>query len=183
MSERPDCIRHWSEVEEPEEGRYSGDDEKMGFGAALARHFGLTRLGIHHVRLPTGRRTSFPHAESREEEFVYVLEGTPDVWLDGHLHHLKPGDSVGFPAGTGMSHTFINNSVQEAHLLVVGETARADNRIIYPKNPERKPLRNDWWDDAPERQLGAHDGMPDKVRAWKIAQEAAHEAAKEAGRD
>jgi uncharacterized cupin superfamily protein len=171
MTDRPDCIRHWREVEEHEEGHYQGDDEPMGFGAPLARHYGLTRLGIHHVRLPTGRRTSLPHAESTEEEFVYVLEGTPDVWLDGDLHRLAPGDSVGFPAGTGMSHTFINNCAQEAHLLVVGETARADNRILYPKNPERKPLRSDWWEDAPPRTMGSHDGLPDAIRTAKAARE------------
>ena len=63
--DRPSCIAHWAEVEKPEEGHYRGDDELMGFGAPLARHFGLTRLGIHHERLPPGRRTSFPHAETK----------------------------------------------------------------------------------------------------------------------
>jgi len=57
-----------------------------------AGNFALKALGIHHERLPPGRRTSYPHAESAEEEFVYVIEGTPDVWLDGTLHRLKPGD-------------------------------------------------------------------------------------------
>jgi uncharacterized cupin superfamily protein len=167
MSDRPDCIRHWSEVEEPAEGHYDGDDERMGYGAPLARHFGMTRLGIHHLRLPPGRRSSFPHAESTEEEFVYVLEGTPDVWLDGRLHRLAPGESVGFPAGRGIAHTFINNSQQEVHLLVAGETRRSDNRIVYPKNPEQKALREDWWEDAPVRPLGPHDGLPDAVRGRK----------------
>ncbi len=171
MSDRPDCIRHWRELEDTEEKHYQGDDEPMGFGAPLARHFGLSRLGIHHVRLPPGRRTSFPHAESTEEEFVYVLEGAPDVWLDGNLHRLAKGDSVGFPAGTGMAHTFINNSEQEAHLLVIGEAARDDNRIVYPRNMERRSLRSDWWTDAPARPMGDHDGMPDAVRAWKVVEE------------
>ena len=49
----------------------------------------LGRLGGPHPRAP-GRRTSYPHAESAEEEFVYVLEGHPDVWIDGTLHHLDP---------------------------------------------------------------------------------------------
>ncbi|MFB9951542.1 cupin domain-containing protein [Rhizobium puerariae] len=167
--DRPSCIRHWTEVEKPTETHYRGDDELMGFGAALGRHFGLTRLGIHHHRLPPGRRTSFPHAESLEEEFVHVIEGTPDVWLDGELHRLKPGDSVGFPAGTGLAHTFINNTQAEIRLLVVGETEKPENRIVYPRNLDMQPVRSDWWNDAPVRPLGAHDGMPDKVRAWKAA--------------
>ncbi len=115
--------------------------------------------------LPPGRRSSYPHAESHEEEFVYALEGTPDVWLDGTLYRLKPGDAVGFPPGTGQSHTFINNSDAEIRLLVVGQTPLPENRIIYPRNPERRPMRKDWWDDAPERPDGGHDGLPDEVRA------------------
>jgi uncharacterized cupin superfamily protein len=164
---RPSCIAHWTDIEEPDDKRYKGDDELMRIGAPFGRHFGLKRLGIHHHRLPPGRRTSFPHAESAEEEFVYVIEGTPDVWLDGVLHRLKPGDAVGFPAGTGLSHSFLNNSEAEVRLLVVGETHKAENRIVYPLNPGRKAQIQDWWDDAPKRPLGDHDGLPDKVRARK----------------
>ncbi len=164
MADRPDCIAHWTEIENPDTARYSGDTELLSLNAPFGKHFGLAPLGIHHVRIPPGRRTSYPHAESSEQEFAYVIEGTPDVWLDGHLHRLKPGDGVGFPAGTGLSHTFINNTEADVRLLVVGETPKPDNRIVYPLNPERKPLRQDWWDDAPARQLGPHDGVPDRQR-------------------
>ncbi|HVN01378.1 MAG TPA: cupin domain-containing protein [Caulobacteraceae bacterium] len=165
MADRPDCIAHWREIEKPDEARYSGSDELLAVGAAFGEHFGLTRLGIHHERLPPGRRTSYPHAESAEEEFVFVIEGTPDAWLDGHLHRLTPGDAVGFPAGTGLCHTFINNTDAEVRLLIVGEKPKVENRIFYPKNPERRPLRDDWWDDFPTRPLGPHDGLPDQLRA------------------
>lgn len=165
--DRPPNIVHWTEIEEPDDKRYAGDDELLRIGAPLARHFGLKRIGIHHNRLPPGRRTSFPHAESAEEEFVYVIEGTPDVWLDGHLHRLKPGDAVGFPAGTGLCHTFINNTETEVRLLVVGEADKEENRIVYPLHPERKAMRKDWWDDAPKRPLGPHEGVSDKLRAEK----------------
>lgn len=165
--ERPPCIAHWREIEQPDERRYDGDDELMSIGAAFGRALGLTRLGIHHERLPPGRRTSFPHAESAEEELVYVIEGEPDVWLDGHLHRLRPGDAVGFPAGTGIAHSFLNNTEAEVRLLVIGERSRPENRIVYPLHPERRPLRQDWWDDAPQRARDPHDGMPDRVRAAK----------------
>lgn len=165
MAARPDCIAHWREIERPDEDHYPGDDELLSIGAAFGEHFGLTRLGIHHERLPPGRRTSYPHAESAEQEFVYVIEGTPDVWLDGRLHRLAPGDAVGFPAGTGLCHTIINNSEAEVRLLVVGERPKPENRIVYPRNPERKPLRDDWWHDAPARDMGDHDGLPDRLRA------------------
>ena len=160
-------ISHWSDVERAEPHRYSGDDELMGFNADLGRHFGLARLGIHHLRLPPGRRSSYPHAESAEEEFVFVIEGTPDVWLDGRLTRLKPGDSVGFQPGTGLCHSFLNNTDAEVRLMVIGDTDREENRIFYPLNPEREPLRPDWWRDFPERPLGDHDGLTDARRAEK----------------
>jgi uncharacterized cupin superfamily protein len=166
-TDRPPCIAHWSEIEERDNHHYRGDDELMRIGAPFGRHFGLTRLGIHHHRLPPGRRTSYPHAESAEEEFVYVIEGTPDVWLDGRLYRLRPGDGVGFPAGTGTCHTFLNNSETDVRLLVVGESHKAENRIYYPLNPEQRAMRSDWWDDVPQHHLDGHDGLTDKVRAEK----------------
>lgn len=156
---RPHFIRHWTELEDPQPGQYPGDSEPMGLGAPLARALGLTRIGIHHVRLLPGRRTSYPHAESAEEEFVFVVEGTPDAWIDGHLHRLQPGDSVAFPAGTGICHSFLNNTEEEVRLLVVGEPSKAENRIHYPLNAVHAATREDRWTDWPQRPLGRHDGI------------------------
>lgn len=159
MSDRPDCIRHYSEIQDPDDAHYPDSDELLSIGSPFARHFGLTRLGIHHELVPPGRRTSFPHAESAEQEFVYVIEGYPDVWLDGVLHPLVPGDAVGFPAGTGQAHCFLNNSDRDVRLLVVGEPAKPENRILYPLNPAHQATRKDGWTDAPARPMGPHDGM------------------------
>lgn len=164
MTERPPVIVHWAEIENPDPWVYPGHNEEMTRNAPFGQHFGFARLGIHHERLIRGARTSLPHAEKTEDEIIYVISGTPDVWLDGHLHRLKPGDGVGFKAGDGLAHTFINNTQSDVELLVVGDVPRADNRIVYPLNPERKPLREDWWDDAPVRPLGPHDGTSDTRR-------------------
>lgn len=96
---RPDCIRHWRELEGPDDATYPDSPERFSIGAPLGRGLRLNRLGIHHERLPPGRRTSYPHAESDEEEFIYVLEGYPEVWINGYLWKLEPGDSVGFSRG------------------------------------------------------------------------------------
>ena len=134
---RPDFIRHYSEIQEADTACYKGSDELLSIGSPFGRIFGLKRLGIHHEVLRPGRRTSWPHAEKTEEEFVYVIEGTPDVWIDGHLHRLQPGDAVGFIPGTGICHTFINNTDADVRLLVVGDTNRDDNKCYYPLHHER----------------------------------------------
>ena len=157
---RPDFIRHWRELEGADERHYVTSNELMSIGAPLARALGLKKIGIHHERLLPGRRTSYPHAESMEEEFVFVIEGEPDAWIDGHLHRLEPGDAVGFPAGTGLCHSFLNNTTVEVRLLVVGEAARPDNKIYYPCNSELMAFRKDWWHGVPERPMGPHHGKP-----------------------
>lgn len=142
-----------------------GFPDMAGLGFPVGRELGLTRIGIHHEITPPGGRSSFPHAESDEDEFVLVLSGTPDVWIDGVLYELVEGDAVAFPAGTGIAHSFLNNSSKEAHLLIIGEHNKPGNKLNYPLNPERMAefaKRNRAWLDAPKRALGPHDG---KARA------------------
>lgn len=73
---RPDNVLHWKDVTDLDDSGYPGDDERLGFTAKLSSKLGLFRLGIGHEVLPPGRRTSYPHAELSEEEFVFVLEGS-----------------------------------------------------------------------------------------------------------
>ena len=166
MTDRPAAIVRWEDIEGAD-WTYRQDDEPMCRDVDYSTHFGLKRFGIHHVRVQPGRRTSFPHAESAEDEFVYVIAGTPDVWLDGHLHRLSPGDALGFPAGTGLAHSFLNNTETDVRLIVVGDRPQAENRIVYPRNPEQKRSRDDWWHDAPDRAPGPHDGLTDARRSGK----------------
>lgn len=157
-----ECICHWRDVEGADDSTYPDSDERFSVGAPLARVLGLKHIGIHHERLPPGRRTSYPHAESDEEEFIYVLEGNPDAWINGYLSRLEPGDSVGFPAGTGICHTFINNTASEVRLLVIGEANKKQNRIYYPLNLEYAATRQDRWIDHPPQFFGPHDGKARK---------------------
>jgi len=146
---------------------YPHSDEAMGPARSVGSAAGLVRIGINLQRLPPGTRSSWPHAESDEEEFVYVIEGEVDAWVDGELHRMLAGDFAAFPAGTGICHCFINNSTREALLLVGGEAAKPGNRIVYPLNPSRRTdlKPTDWWHDAPSRKLGPHDGLPDQLKA------------------
>jgi uncharacterized cupin superfamily protein len=158
MRARPSWIVSSSEVPE-EVGRYQErPQESLSYGRAIGRAAGLVALGIHLERVPSGHRTSWPRAERDDEEFVYVLEGEIDAWADGHLHPMKPGDFAAFPAGTGLCHTFINNSEKDALLLVGGQRTSPQNRIYYPFHPERRRVET-WWDDWPERPMGPEEAL------------------------
>ena len=165
MNQRPPFIVSTADVPERTHS-YPNSDEKMGPTRRVGKAAGLRRIGINVQTLPPGTRSSWPHAEEDEEEFVYVLDGEVDCWIDGHLHRMVPGDLAAFPAGTGICHVFINNGDRDVRLLVGGEAPRSDSRIYYPLDPSR---RNDmpwsaWWDDVPARTQGPHDGLPDALR-------------------
>lgn len=165
MTSRPSFIVSMSDV--PERSHvYPQSEERMGPVRCLGKEAGLVRIGVNLQRLPPGTRSSWPHAEEDEEEFVYVMEGVVDAWIDGSLHRMVAGDLAAFPAGTGICHCFINNSDQEALLLVGGEAPKPGSRIVYPINPSRRAdmQPSDWWSDAPPRPRGPHDGIPDARR-------------------
>lgn len=166
MSKRPPFIVSTDDVT-PSQFSYPNSNEKLAIRRALGEAAGLTRMGIHLLRVPPGFRTSWPHAEEKEEEFVFVVEGNVDAWVDGVLHPMKAGDFAAFPPGTGITHTFLNNSDVDAVLLVGGEADKRDNRITYPLHPQREGdlAWSAWWKNAPTTLQGDHDGLPDRLRS------------------
>jgi uncharacterized cupin superfamily protein len=158
---RPPFVIRAADVPETEH-QYPGSAEKMAPSRAIGLTAGLQRIGVHLVRVAPGTRTSYPHAEEDEEEFVYVVDGELDAWIDGELVRVRAGDFIAFPAGTGICHTFINDGDRDALLLSGGERGKSDSRIFYPGNPERrKDLPwSSWWDDVPARPQGGHPGTP-----------------------
>ena len=162
---RPPFLLSSSDVQETTH-TYPNSDEKMAPSRPIGRAAGLLRIGVHLCRVPPGSRTSWPHAEEDEEEFVYVVDGELDAWIDGELHRLRAGDFAAFPAGTGICHTFLNNGARDAVLLAGGERGKSDSRIYYPLHPGRRQDMpwSSWWDDVPARPRGPHDGRPDASR-------------------
>lgn len=152
MAGRPSMI---GSVEE--HARDVGQADTRASAAALGKVLGLERLGANIETLPPGSRSSLPHAHSRDEEFIFVMTGCPDLWINGVLYRLKPGDAAAFPSGTGIAHCLINNTYDPVQFLVVGEK-NAEDQVVYPVNPERQHPRP--WTDAPGHQLGPHDGKP-----------------------
>ena len=162
---RPPFIVNYLDVAETE-FCYPDSKELLSAGRAIGKAAGLLRIGLHLKRVAPGRRTSWPHAESNEEEFAYVIAGELDCWIDGNLHPVRAGDLVAFPAGTGITHCLLNNGTNDAILLVGGEANKSDNKITYPLHPERAThLRwSEWWHEAPLRLRGDHNGLPDALR-------------------
>ncbi len=134
-------VVHADDVPE-EEGHYRPpfDAEKLSFTRELGRAMGAVKLGMSRERLPPGRRTSFTHAHSLEEELVYVLEGECMLRVvppgePAREIPLRAGHAVTFLAGTQLAHCAVNRSDRECVLLVVA--ARNDqDRVFYPEDQE-----------------------------------------------
>lgn len=125
------------------EGAYPApfDQEKLSLYRDLGRAAGSKTIGFSFERLPPGRRTSFTHAHSHEEELAYVLSGTCHVRVIEPAAApreipLRAGHAVSFPAGTGIAHTFVNNGTEECTLLVVGERRPGVDRGFYAEDLE-----------------------------------------------
>lgn len=167
MQTRPDFIKHCEELRIDESFSYPGDRETFGTGAALSRKLGLKKVAINYEVLQPGDRSSWPHAHKVEEEFIFVLEGQPQIWIDGEVYDLKPGDCVGLPAGTGDAHCLINNSDHDARLIVVGEFDAVADKIFYPMHPKRNDeckVKGDFWVEHPKHEFGDHDGCSNLKR-------------------
>lgn len=97
----------------------------------LGDHFGLTNFGINMTRLAPGAASSIPHHHSRQDEFLYILEGTPTLrWGDAE-YLLQPGACVGFQAGEGRPHQLLNKSEAWVVYLEVGDRTPGDE-VTYP---------------------------------------------------
>jgi len=93
--------------------------------------FGLKNFGVNLTTLAPGAVSSLRHAHTRQDEFVYVVSGSPTLVTDGGETPMRAGMCVGFPAGTGDAHTFANHTTQSCVLLVVGDRSAGD-AASYP---------------------------------------------------
>ncbi len=104
-----------------------------GFSEArLARLAGLSQFGVNHVVLEPDAKTALRHWHEAEDEFAYVLSGTPTLIDENGSHAMAPGDYVGFPAGEANGHHIVNRSDAPATLLVVGSRRPGAETIHYP---------------------------------------------------
>ena len=101
----------------------SADREKRALGDA----FGLTDYGVNLVTLPPGTASSQRHWHSREDEFVYVLEGRPTLVTDAGRTPLAPGMCAGFVAGASDGHHLVNETDEPVEYLEVGSRRPGDD--------------------------------------------------------
>lgn len=110
-----------------QELRSARTGEKLSLSAVLSDELGLRDLFVHHEIIPAGRRASGAHFHTRREEMVIVLQGQVIAWSEGSECVLGTGDVMAFPAGEAHAHCLLNDSSEDARLLVISSNPGGDH--------------------------------------------------------
>jgi uncharacterized cupin superfamily protein len=93
--------------------------------------FELQNFGVNLTRLAPGGESSLRHAHTKQDEFIYILEGRPILVTNAGEMQLEPGMCAGFRAGTGDAHHLVNRTGAEVVYLEVGDRSEGDG-ASYP---------------------------------------------------
>lgn len=124
---------------EPFASRMSGREKRQ-----LGDFFGLKNFGVNLTRLAPLAVSALRHAHTRQDEFIYVLQGRPTLHTDEGRTLLSPGMCAGFRAGTGNGHRLVNETSDEVVYLEVGDRSPGDE-ASYPDDDLQAVLVNGQW--------------------------------------
>lgn len=103
--------------------------------------FGLRNFGVNLTRLTPGGESALLHRHSKQDEFVYVLQGEPTLVTETEEVKLSPGMCAGFPA-QGAAHQLINRTDRDVVFLEVGDRTPGDEGS-YPRDDIQATLSPD----------------------------------------
>lgn len=94
--------------------------------------FGLKNFGVNLTRLAPGGESALLHTHSKQDEFIYILQGQPTLVTEKGETQLEPGMCAGFPA-KGMAHQLVNRTSDDVFILEVGDRTPGDEGS-YPRD-------------------------------------------------
>jgi uncharacterized cupin superfamily protein len=106
--------------------------------------FELTNFGVNITTLPPGAVSALQHAHNRQDEFIYVVSGSPTLVTNAGAVQLAPGMCAGFKAGTGDAHRLVNESAHDVVYLEVGDRSAGDE-ATYPDDDLVATLQSGAW--------------------------------------
>jgi uncharacterized cupin superfamily protein len=137
-----------SNYPEPFAARMAGREKR-----ALGDVFGLSNFGVNLTKLLPGAVSALRHAHSRQDEFIYILQGYPVLITDAGETQLSPGMCSGIKAGTGNGQQLLNRSNEEVMYLEIGDRSAGDS-VVYPDDDLQAVLVDGEW------QFAHQDGSP-----------------------
>lgn len=116
-----------SNYPEPFFSRMAGREKRQ-----LGDVFGLNNFGVNLTVLKAGGESALLHRHTKQDEFIYILEGTPTLVTDKGEVEMAPGMCAGFPAD-GMAHQLVNRTDADVVYLEIGDRTPGD-AASYPND-------------------------------------------------
>jgi uncharacterized cupin superfamily protein len=107
----------------------------------LGDFFGLKNFGVNLTRLAPGGESALLHRHSKQDEFIFVLQGEPTLVTETAEMKLSPGMCAGFPA-RGFAHQLVNRTDEDVLILEIGDRTAGDEGS-YPKDDIQATLGPD----------------------------------------
>ena len=114
-----------------QERQHQFNDNAIRLTRTLGTEVGLQRLGLHLVRLQTGRDSTEVHYHDADEEFLYILSGRGIASVGDASFDVQAGDFMGFPAPSP-AHSLHNPHEEDLVYLMGGERNVVDI-VHYPR--------------------------------------------------
>jgi uncharacterized cupin superfamily protein len=124
---------------EPFAARVAGREKRV-----LGNAFGLENFGVNLTTLAPGASSALRHAHGKQDEFVYILSGTPTLHTDEGKTPLVPGMCAGFKAGSGNAHCLVNESAEPVTYLEIGDRTPGET-VSYPDDDIAATFVDDRW--------------------------------------
>lgn len=96
---------------------------------------GLTGFGFHIIEVKPGYESTELHRHYYEDECVYILEGEAEATIGDAQYRMKPGDFIGYRAGSE-AHKLRNVGDGTLRCIVVGQRLPHDV-ADYPLKQKR----------------------------------------------
>ncbi len=117
---------------------------------SLTDAVGMKRIGVHLVRVESGKETTQFHFHRQEEEFIYIISGRGVAEIGDMEFEVEAGDFMGFTAPS-LPHSMKNPFEEDLVYLMGGERCSFDicdyprlKKRMFRVNQERQLV--DWED-------------------------------------
>ena len=118
---------------EPFRSRVEGREKRI-----LGDLFKLRNFGVNLTTLYPGAESSLLHRHSKQDEFIYIVEGSPTLMTDEGQIELSAEMCAGFPA-RGLAHHLVNNTSANVTYLEIGDRTPGDEGT-FPEDDIRADM-------------------------------------------
>lgn len=111
---------------------------------ALGDAVGIKNFGVNLVKLMLGSCSALRHWHSKQDEFIYVIEGEITLIANEGEQILTPGMMAGFPVEKADGHQLVTKSNQIVTYLEVGDRSPGDEANYPDDDLIAKATENGW---------------------------------------